>query len=201
MANLTGQIAPITARYCARVIGSAEENRANALIIMLDTPGGDYDTTQDIVTAISNSQVPVVVFVSPAGGWAGSAGTFITLSANVAAMAPGSRIGAAHPVIEGPISGPTDTTQNIPLQKITEDAAAWVRSLAQAHGRNPVAAEQAVLESKSFSDTEALEQHLIDLQAKDLPDLLNQLQGRTVTLSSGAQVRLQTLAPRWSTCP
>ena len=72
---------------------------------MLDTPGGDYDTTQDIVTAISNSQVPVVVFVSPAGGWAGSAGTFITLSANVAAMAPGSRIGAAHPVIEGnPIS-------------------------------------------------------------------------------------------------
>ena len=101
VANLTGQIAPITGKYFARVIGSAEENRANALIIMLDTPGGDYDTTQDIVTAISNSQVPVVVFVSPAGGWAGSAGTFITLSANVAAMAPGSRIGAAHPIFEG----------------------------------------------------------------------------------------------------
>ncbi|MGD0621734.1 MAG: nodulation protein NfeD [Thermacetogeniaceae bacterium] len=199
VANLTGQIAPISARYCARVIGVAEENRANALIIMLDTPGGDYNATQDIVTAISNARVPVVVFVFPAGGWAGSAGTFITLSAHVAAMAPGSRIGAAHPVIEGnPIlnqsgQSPTDTAQNIPYEKITEDASAWVRSLAEAHGRNPVAAEQTVRESRSFSDTEALEQHLIDLRAKDLPDLFSQLQGRTVTLSSGAQVQLQTL--------
>lgn len=199
VANLTGQIAPVSAQYCARVIEIAEENRANALIIMLDTPGGDYNTTQDIVTAISNSRVPVVVFVAPAGGWAGSAGTFITLSANVAAMAPGSRIGAAHPVIEGnPIlnqsgQSPTDTTQNIPNEKITEDASAWVRSLAEVHGRNPVAAEQAVRESKSFSDTEALEQHLIDLRAKDLPDLFSQLQGRTVTLGSGIRVQLQTL--------
>jgi membrane-bound serine protease (ClpP class) len=194
VADLTGPIAPISARYCTRVIGIAGENRANALIIMLDTPGGDYDTTQDIVTAISNSRVPVVVFVAPAGGWAGSAGTFITLSANVAAMAPGSRIGAAHPVIEGnPIMSPTDTEQNIPYEKITEDASAWIRSLAEVHGRNPVAAEQAVRESKSFSDTEALEQHLIDLRAKDLPDLLSQLQGRTVTLASGARVQLQTL--------
>lgn len=196
VANLTGQIAPISAQYCARVIGIAEENRANALIIILDTPGGDYNTTQDIVTDISNSRVPVVVFVAPAGGWAGSAGTFITLSANVAAMAPGSRIGAAHPVIEGnPILGqsPTDTTQNIPYEKITEDASAWARSLAEVHGRNPVVAEQAVRESKSFSDTEALDQHLIDLRAKDLPDLFSQLQGRIVTLSSGARVQLQTL--------
>ena len=185
---------PQSCRYCARVIMTAEDNQAAALVILLDTPGGDYNATQDIVTAISNSRVPVVVFVSPAGGWAGSAGTFITLSAHVAAMAPGSRIGAAHPVIEGnPLTsqGPRQHTEH-PLPEVTEDAAAWVRSLAHP-GRNPVAAEQAVLESKSFSDTEAMQLHLIDLRAKDLPDLLGQLQGRTVTLNSGAQVRLQTL--------
>ncbi len=203
VAGITGQIAPVTARYCARVIGSAEDRRSSAVVIILDTPGGDYNATQEIVTTISNSRVPVVVFVAPAGGWAASAGTFITLSANVAAMAPGSRIGAAHPVIEGnPIqgqsdqntsSGQPDTTQSIYYQKITEDASAWVRSLAQTHGRNQLAAEQAVRESRSYSDTEALDQHLIDLRAKDLPDLLQQLQGRTVTLSSGSQVRLQTL--------
>lgn len=198
-ADLTGNILPASARYCKRVIQSAEANAANALIIMLDTPGGDYNTAQDIVTAISNARVPVVVFVAPAGGWAGSAGTFITMSAHVAAMAPGSRIGAAHPVIEGnPIQGltgqsPTDSTQNIPYEKITEDAAAWVRSLAEAHGRNPAAAELAVRESKSYTDSEALNQRLIDLRARDLPDLLQQLQGRTITLSSGKQVVLQTV--------
>ncbi len=198
VAYLSGEILPISARYINRVIETAEENQAGAVVIMLDTPGGDYTTTQNIVTAISNSRVPVVVYVAPAGGWAGSAGTFITLSANVAAMAPGSRIGAAHPVIEGnPIQSfygqsPTDTNQNIPDEKITEDAAAWARSLAETHGRNPEAAELTVTQAKSYSDSEALSQHLIDLQANDLPDLFQQLQGRTVTLSDGSQVVLQT---------
>jgi membrane-bound serine protease (ClpP class) len=207
LANLTGQIVPVSAQYCERVIRSAEENQANTLVIQLDTPGGDYNTTHAIVTAISNARLPVVVYVSPAGGWAGSAGTFITLSAHVAAMAPGSRIGAAHPVIAGnPIqdqSGqtPSDTTQDIHYQKITEDAAAWVRSLAQSHGRNPAAAELAVRESRSFSDSEALAENLIDLQAKDLPDLFQQLQGRTVTLSSGSQTVLLTSGARSVSVP
>lgn len=207
LANLTGQIAPISSQYCARVIRSAEENGANAVVIQLDTPGGDYNATQDIVTAISNARLPVVVYVSPAGGWAGSAGTFITLSAHVAAMAPGSRIGAAHPVIVGnPVQeqsgqAPSDTTQDISYQKITEDASAWVRSLAQSHGRNPAAAELTVRESKSFSDSEALAENLIDLQAKDLPDLFQQLQGRTVTLSSGSQAVLLTSGARTVSVP
>ncbi|KUK36840.1 MAG: Nodulation efficiency protein NfeD [Thermacetogenium phaeum] len=189
VAGYDGAVVPITAKYLERVIRHAENLGATACVIQLSTPGGLYTTTQEIVTTILNARVPVIVYVSPAGGWAGSAGTFITISAHVAAMAPGSRIGAAHPVGIGPSDG---QQQDVPSQKITEDAAAWARSIAQLRGKNADAVEQAVRESKSYSDAEALKLNLIDLRAQDLEDLLRQVDGKKVALSSGAQVKLRT---------
>ncbi len=187
VATVTGPIVPVTARYCERALRAAETKGAAACVIQLNTPGGLYSATQELVTAILNARVPVVVFVSPAGGWAGSAGTFITISAHVAAMAPGSRIGAAHPVAVGPPDAPS-----VPSEKITEDAAAWARSIAQLRGRNARAAELAVRESRSFSDAEALRENLIDLRARNLEDLLRQLEGKSVSLGSGLRVELKT---------
>lgn len=188
VARYDGAVVPIAAKYCERVIQHAENLGAAACVIELSTPGGLYSTTQELVTTIVNAQVPVIVYVSPAGGWAGSAGTFITISSHVAAMAPGSRIGAAHPVS----IGQNNEQQDVPSEKITEDAAAWVRSLAQMRERNAEAAELAVLESKSYSDTEALKLNLIDLRARDLNELLQQIDGKKVSLSSGMEVKLQT---------
>lgn len=187
LARYSGPVVPITSRYFQRAIRSAEKQQATACVIELNTPGGLYGTTQEIVSSILNARVPVVVFVGPAGGWAGSAGTFITISAHVAAMAPGGRIGAAHPVgIDG--SG----EQGIPQEKITNDAAAWARSLAVMRHRDPAAAELAVRRSRSYTDEEALQLRLIDLRVRDLNDLLNRLEGRQVTLSSGEKVTLHT---------
>ncbi len=188
LARYSGPVVPVTARYCERAIRHAERIGAAACIIELNTPGGLYTTTQELVTTILNAKVPVVVYVGPAGGWAGSAGTFITMAAHVAAMAPGSRIGAAHPVG----IGPPEEQQSIPAEKITEDAAAWIRSIAQMRGRNAHAAELAVRQSRSYSDEEALRLRLIDLRARDLSDLLAKLDGRTVVLSGGARVTLKT---------
>jgi membrane-bound serine protease (ClpP class) len=188
VASYEGPVVPVTADYCARVIKHAENIDAAACVIELSTPGGLYSTTQELVSAILNAHVPVIVYVSPAGGWAGSAGTFITISSHVAAMAPGSRIGAAHPVS----IGQENQQEDVSSQKIAEDAAAWVRSLAQMRGRNAEAAELAVLESKSYSDTEALKLDLVDLSAKDLEDLLQKIDGQIVTLNSGKEVQLET---------
>ncbi|HHV34962.1 MAG TPA: nodulation protein NfeD [Syntrophomonadaceae bacterium] len=190
VARYDGAVVPVATKYCERVIHEAENLDATACIIELSTPGGLYSTTQELVTAIVNAQVPVIVYVSPAGGWAGSAGTFITISSHVAAMAPGSRIGAAHPVSIG--QDQENQQQDVSSEKITEDAAAWVRSLAQMRERNADAAELAVRESKSYSDTEALKLNLIDMRARDLNDLLQQIDGKKVALSSGMEVTLQT---------
>jgi len=189
VAQYNGPVVPITAKYFEKAIHQAENLGATACVIELNTPGGLYATTQEIVTSILNSHVPVIVYVAPAGGWAGSAGTFITISAHIAAMAPGSRIGAAHPVGLGPSD---DQQQNIPSQKITEDAAAWARSIAQMRGKNANAVELAVRESKSYSDAEALKLNMIDLQARDLKTLLRQVDGKTITLSSGERLQLKT---------
>jgi membrane-bound serine protease (ClpP class) len=160
-----------------------------ACIIQLNTPGGLYQSTHEIVGYILNARTPVVVYVSPQGGWAGSAGTFITVAAHYAAMAPGSRIGAAHPVT---ISPDADEKTRVPSEKITEDAAAWIRSLAQLRGRNAEVAELAVRESKSYSDQEALEKGLIDARALDLNDLLEKLHGKEIVLQDGRKVILDT---------
>ncbi|MGI9862831.1 nodulation protein NfeD [Moorella naiadis] len=178
---------PVVADYVEEGIRTAEEKGACCVLLELSTPGGLYGTTQEIVESILNSRVPVIIYVSPAGAWAGSAGTFITISAHVAAMAPGSRIGAAHPVSVGEEGNLSDVQK----QKITQDAAAWVRSIAQMRGRDPLQAEMAVLESKSFSDGEALKAKLIDLVAANKEELLQQLHGKKVTLIDGRNVELQ----------
>lgn len=187
--TVDGPIVPVVASYLERGINLAEQEKAAACVICLNTPGGLYKSTQEIVGRILNARVPVVVYVSPQGGWAGSAGTFITVAAHYAAMAPGSRIGAAHPVSIGP---GTDEKTNVPGEKITEDAAAWIRSLAQLRGRNAEAAELAVRESKSYSDQEALAKKLIDAQARDLNELLEKLQGKEIVLQDGRKVVLNT---------
>ncbi|MEW6423702.1 MAG: nodulation protein NfeD [Bacillota bacterium] len=187
--TVDGPIVPVVASYLGRGINLAEQEKAAACVICLNTPGGLYKSTQEIVGRILNARVPVVVYVSPQGGWAGSAGTFITVASHYAAMAPGSRIGAAHPVSIGP---GTDEKTNVPGEKITEDAAAWIRSLAQLRGRNAEAAELAVRESKSYSDQEALAKKLIDARARDLNELLEKLQGKEIVLQDGRKVVLNT---------
>ncbi len=137
----------------------------------LDTPGGLVDTTRDITTAITTSSVPVVVFVTPPGARAASAGFFILLSADVAAMAPGTNTGAAHPV-----GGQGENLPEDVRDKVTNDAAAMVRSLAEQRGRNPETAERTVRESISLTAEEALEEGLIDFIATDFNDLLEQLE-------------------------
>lgn len=183
--TVNGPIVPAVASYLERGIDLAAREKAAACVTQLSTPGGLYQSTQEIVGHILNARVPVVVYVSPQGAWAGSAGTFITIAAHCAAMAPGSRIGAAHPVSVAP---GTEEKMGVPSEKITEDAAAWIRSLAQLRKRNAEAAELAVRQSKSFSDQEALEQKLIDVRADNLKELLEKLHGKEVTLQDGQKV-------------
>lgn len=185
--RVEGPIVPVVADYIREGIQLAEDGGGACVLLELSTPGGLYTATQAIVESILNAQIPVIVYVCPAGAWAGSAGTFITIAAHVAAMAPGCRIGAAHPVAVDNDAALSDTQK----QKLAQDAAAWVRSIAQLRGRDPAQAELAVLESRSFSDSEALQARLIDLQARDRDDLLNQLQGRRISLISGKEAVLQ----------
>ena len=185
--RVEGVIVPVVADYIDRGISRAEDEGSLAVIIELNTPGGLLDTTQTIVERILNARVPVVVYVSPAGGWAGSAGTFITLASHVAVMAPGSRIGAATPV-----PGGGEELSEEMKKKITEDSAAFIRSIAELRGRNVEQAELAVREGKSYSVTEALEYNLIDYQAESLQSLINQLNGRKITLVTGEEITLDT---------
>ena len=185
--TVDGTIVPVIADYIERGISQAEENGATVCIIELDTPGGLLDSTEEIVQKIMNADVPVVVYVSPKGAWAASAGTFITLSAHVAAMTPGTTIGAAHPV-----SGSGEEIPEDQMQKIVEFSAKWMRTIAEERGRNMEEAELAVRESKSFTDVDALENNLIDLRANNLEDLISQIDGWEVTLTSGEEVVIDT---------
>jgi len=185
--HVEGTILPVVADYIDRGIDHAEEENAAACIIELDTPGGLLDSTDEIVTTIMNAQVPVVVYVSPKGAWAASAGTFITLCGHIAAMTPGTTIGAAHPVAAGGEEIPEDY-----MKKITEFSAKWMKSIAEDRGRNVEEAQLAVTESKSFTDVEALECNLIDLRADNLESLLSQIDGWKVTLANGDEVILNT---------
>jgi len=185
--HVEGTIVPIVADYIDRGLEQAETNGNIAVIIELNTPGGLLDTTQKIVERILNARVPVVVYVSPAGGWAGSAGTFITLASHIAAMAPGTTIGAAHPVAAGGEEIPEDQ-----MKKITEFSAKWMKTIAQERGRNIEEAQLAVTESKSFTDVDALNYNLIDLRADSLQNLISQLNGMRVTLVGGEEIILNT---------
>lgn len=185
--TVEGTIVPVVADYIDDGISRAEEVNATVCIIELDTPGGLLSTTEDIVQRILSANVPVVVYVYPSGSWAASAGTFITLSANIAVMTPGTTIGAAHPV-----SGGGEEISETEMQKITEFSTKWMKTIAEKRGRNAEVAQLAVTESKSFTDTDALDAGLIDLRANTIEGLLAQINGWEVTVANGATLTIDT---------
>jgi len=186
--QINDEVEPILAEYIDDGIDQAAKTHASLILITMDTPGGLEESMMDIIRHILDSPVPVVVYVSPTGARGASAGFFILLSADVAAMAPGTHAGAASPVIE--IGGtPINTTETM-KSKILNDATAYLRSYASKRGRNVTLAETAVTDAKAFTDTEALDGKLIDLVAKSPADLFAQLDGRTITRFDGHTEKL-----------
>lgn len=184
--EIEGVINPVTLRLIGTAIDRAQAEGSQALVIQLDTPGGLERSMRAIVQRMLNAEVPVVVYVAPTGARAASAGVFITLAAHVAAMAPATNIGAAHPVALG---GQVDKEA---LKKIENDAAAFIRTVAQERGRNADWAERAVRQSVSITEREAVRLRVVDLVAESLPDLLQKIDGRTVRTKRG----MVTLATR-----
>jgi membrane-bound serine protease (ClpP class) len=185
---LNDTIQPITEEYIARAIDEAQRSNAQAVLIELNTPGGLVESTRHIIEKITSSQVPVILYVAPTGSRAGSAGIFILEAADIAAMAPGTNAGAAHPVLVGPLAPKIDDEMK---RKIENDTAALMRSVASRRGRNVEAAESAVRESKSFTEQEALSQHLIDYVASSEQDLFHQMEGKPFKRFNGQQVSLK----------
>jgi membrane-bound serine protease (ClpP class) len=179
-------IQPISEEYIARAIAEAGRRKEQALLIEINTPGGLVDSTRQIIEHITTSAVPVIIYVTPSGSRAASAGFFILESADIAAMAPGTNTGAAHPVVLG--GGKMD---DVMKEKLENDAAALMRSVASRRGRNVEVAESTVRQSKSFTDQEALSQHLIDYVASNEDDLLRQIDGKTFKRFNGQTVTLQ----------
>ncbi len=205
VSTIKGAIGPATSKQIADAIAKAEERNAEALVLRIDTPGGLVTSTRDIVSAILASDIPVAGYVWPSGGHAASAGTFIIYATGVAAMAPGTNIGAATPVMMGG-GGMPGTPQQPPARpggsetepaspsneealskKATNDAAALIKSLAETHGRNAGWAEEAVREGSSLSANEALEQDVVEIVASDIDSLLAQMDGREVVTASGTR--------------
>jgi membrane-bound serine protease (ClpP class) len=180
--TVDGVINPVASEYIEKSIERVNKMRAEAIVIELDTPGGLDTSMRKIVKAIIGSAVPVIVYVSPSGARDASAGVFITMAAHVAAMAPGTNIGAAHPVSLG------EKLDKTMAEKVTNDAAAYIRSLAERNGRNAEWAEEAVRKSVSITDSEALKEHVIDIVSPDLNALLKALDGRTVKTVLGERV-------------
>lgn len=180
--RISSVINPVSSEFIGKSIHRADAMQSEALILELDTPGGLDTSMRSIVKDIMGSTVPVVVYVSPGGARAASAGVFITLAAHVAAMAPGTNIGAAHPVAMG---GGMDKTM---AEKATNDAAAYIKSLAERSGRNAGWAEDAVRKSISATETEALKKGVVDIVSSDLTALLNDIDGRKVTTASKEKI-------------
>lgn len=222
--SLKGIINPATSDFVTRGLRDAAARHAMLVVLQLDTPGGLDTSMRDITRAILDASVPVATFVSPAGARAASAGAFILYASHIAAMTPGSNLGAASPVSIGmsspsqekpPQAAPQSSANDkivdsdsgdTMTRKVTNDAAAYLRSLAQLRGRNPQFAQDAVLHARSLSSDEALKDNVIDLIAKNIPDLLEQLDGRKVMLGDGREVILHTTsaqivseAPDWRT--
>jgi membrane-bound serine protease (ClpP class) len=204
--SVEGAIGPATAEYVHRGLAFADGERAQLIVLTLDTPGGLDTSMRSIVRDILASRIPVAAFVAPAGARAASAGTFILYASHVAAMAPGTNLGAASPVqiglgSPGPetpganekSSGPVP--KDVHERKAFSDAAAYIRSLAQLRGRNAEWGEKAVLEAASLSATEAHEQNVVDLIAADVPALLRQLDGRTIAVAGTDHVLRTATAP------
>jgi len=185
--NIEGAITPVTAKYLVEAIQKAEENGAECLIVEMDTPGGLMEATWQIDKAILASRIPVVVYISPSGGRAASAGVYISYAAHVVAMAPSTHLGSAHPVT----MGGQDSSKTM-MEKITNDAVAHIKGLAEKRGRNVQWAEEAVRKSVSITEKEALEKGVVEIVSKDLMDLLDRLDGRTVKLDDGTEKILRT---------
>jgi len=194
LVRIDGAIGPATASYLARALDVAAEQNDACLIIQLDTPGGLLQSTKEIVQTFYAARVPTVVYVSPSGASASSAGVFITLAADVAAMAPDSSIGAAHPVQLGGIGEDDASTNDIMRQKLENYGSAFIETIANKRHRNVAWAKSAVVESKAITAEDALKLNVIDLIATNVPDLLLKLDGRVVNgialKTAGAQVVL-----------
>jgi len=191
--DLNGSIDPVTAGFVARSIDRAQNEKSELLLICLQTPGGFATSMEEIISKMLNSKVPIAVYVAPSGAKAASAGFFILMASDIAAMAPGTNTGAAHPLmaIGGfPVSG--GEAGKTLTEKITSNATAFLRSIATKRNRNIAEAEKGVTESKSFTDTEALNAHLIDFVAKDETELLAKLHGYRVRLFTGQELVLNT---------
>lgn len=180
--NADCAIHPACADYIQYGIEKAVDENAECIVIKLNTPGGLLTSTRTIVNQFLDAKIPIIVFVAPAGSQSASAGVFITMAANIAVMAPGTNIGAAHPVtLQG-------TMDSVMMEKATNDAAAFIRTISEKRNRNIEWSEDAVRNSVSITETEALKLHVIDLIAKDVRDLLNKVDGRTVVTSEGEKV-------------
>jgi len=189
-ADLKGPVNPGSSSYLTDAVHFAESHAYTALLVYLDTPGGMVDSTRDIASAFLASKVPVIVYVAPSGAHAGSAGVFITIAANIAAMAPATNIGAAHPVTGSGQDIDKDAGSTM-AKKVENDLAAFARGLAEQRGRNIAWAEKAVRESAAITSTEALKNHVIDLIADSEPALLTAIDGRTTKIGQ-SQVTLHT---------
>ena len=177
--KINGAIGPATESYITRAINEAAVQNDECLILQLDTPGGLLESTKQIVQTFYTSKVPTVVYVAPSGASAGSAGVFITLAADVAAMAPNTSIGAAHPVEIG-TTGSVEKTDDVMKQKLENYASSFIETIADKRHRNVEWAKSAVIESKATTAEKALDIGVIDLIADDVPDLLKQLDGREI---------------------
>ncbi len=184
--NLNDAIYPSTADYINNGLDKAAEENAVCVVLKINTPGGLMEPTRQMVGKIMNAPIPVITFVTPSGAHAGSAGAFVTLAANITAMSPGSNIGASHPVLQGSIP---DSIMNA---KMTEDASAFMRSIAEHREKDTTLVMQMVTNSRSFSAEQALANNIIDLQANNLNELLKEIDGRTVHLNSGKNIILHT---------
>ena len=187
--DIEGVISPVTLRLVGIAIDRAQAERAQALVIQLDTPGGLERSMRAIVQRMMNAEVPVIVYVAPTGARAASAGVFITMAAHVAAMAPATNIGAASPVALG---GGADKTM---MKKIENDAAAFIRTVAFERGRNADWAEKAVRQAVAITEREAVKLKVIDLVADSVPDLLDKVDGRTIKLAKGTTTLATKGAP------
>ena len=185
--TVNDMIHPISDEYIGRALSEAARAHDSAVVIDLSTPGGLLDSTRSIVEKLMTSPVPVIVYVAPAGSRAASAGFFLLEAADIAAMAPGTNTGAAHPVLLG------EKMDEVMKQKMENDAAAFMRTIATRRGRNVAVAESAVRQSKSFTEDEALQQHLIDYVAPSLDALLRAADGRQIRRYDGTTLKLHTL--------
>src|SRR6266571_7871214 len=187
--SLDGEVEPILATYVDEGIADAERRHAALVLITMDTPGGLSDSMKDMIQHILASRVPVAVYVSPTGARGASAGFYILLSADIAAMARGTHTGSATPVIAIGGAFPMQIDEAF-RKKINQDATAFLRSFTERRGRNPELAEKAITEGKAFTEKEALDAKMIDLVANSTEDLLQQLDGRAITRFDGTKVTL-----------